>query len=436
MIARSAVAAAAFSIALRTLDAMSLAWRPLFSGDLAAQMLAIVDDIADATAGPTEPPANLPAQIEPVWRCSLEALAAQSLLHGYLALRDGAEARVDTAIALLDQATDAAAVLTLTPGLYFGFAGISWVATHLAGRLFEETQDNCLEVDEVLIATLDDPMWNARYELLSGVVGMGVYARERLPRPSAVRLIEAVLGRLEACAERSTAGAAFLNPTATLSPEYHEMAPHGMYNLGLAHGIAGVISFLGSLCRIGVAVERAAPLLTDSVAWLLSRELPAGGDYRFKSTYTPDRDVDVPRLGWCHGDLAVATALLVAARGAGEPSWEQHARRIARSAAALSVDTRVPDAGLCHGAAGIGHLFNRLYQATDEPALGEAARMWLRRAVAMREPGHGIGGYRTFLRGSRYSDPGFRVGSSGIALALLAAASQVPPDWDRLLMAS
>jgi class I lanthipeptide synthase len=416
---------------------MSLAWRPVFSGDLATQVLGIVDDIADATSGPTAHPSNLADELVPAWRCSLDALAGQSLLHAYLALHGGAEARADVAIALLDQATDAAGALTLPPSLYFGFAGISWVASHLAGRLFEETEDNCLEVDQVLLATLDNPMWNARYELLNGVVGMGVYARERLPRPSAVRLIEAVVGRLEASAERSAAGAAFFNRTDTLSPEYRDVAPVGMYNLGMAHGIAGVISLLGSLCRSGVAVDRAAPLLADSVKWLLARELPADSDYRFKSTYTPDRDIDISRLGWCHGDLTVATALLVAARGAGEPSWEHHARRIARSAAARTIDnTPVPDAGLCHGAAGIGHLFNRLYQETDEPALGEAARMWLRRAIAMREPGHGIGGYQMFERGKKYDNPGFRVGSSGIALALLAAVSPVPPDWDRLLMAS
>lgn len=416
---------------------MSLAWRPLFSGDLAAQILTIVDDIAAATTGPIERPDNIPEHDAPAWQCSLDALAGQSLLHAYLALHGGGEARADAAIALLDQATDAAGALVLPPGLYFGFSGISWVAAHLAGRLFEETQDNCLEVDEVLLATLDNPQWNARYELLNGVVGIGVYARERLPRPSALRLIEVVIDRLDACAEHSAAGAAFFNPTETLNPAYRDMAPRGMYNLGIAHGVAGVISFLGSLCRSGVAVERAAPLLADSVAWLLARELPPGGNYRFKSTFTPDRDIDICRLGWCHGDLAVATALLVAARGAGEPSWEQHARRIARSAAALTVDnTPVPDAGLCHGTAGIGHLFNRLYQETDEPSLGEAARTWLRRAIAMRKPGHGIGGYQMFQRGERYDNPGFRVGSSGIALALLAAASPVAPDWDRLLMAS
>ena len=50
------------------------------------------------------------------------------------------------------------------------------------------------------------------------------------------------------------------------------------------------------------------------------------------------------------------------------------------------------DSGLCHGAAGVGHLFNRLYQASGDPALAEAARFWFDRALAQYQPGEGIGG--------------------------------------------
>ena len=85
---------------------------------------------------------NIPREFAPAWQCSLEAITAQSLLHAYLALHGGAaaddarskarcEARTDAAIALLDQATDAAGALTLPPGLYDGFSGISWVTAHL-----------------------------------------------------------------------------------------------------------------------------------------------------------------------------------------------------------------------------------------------------------------------------------------------------------------
>jgi lantibiotic modifying enzyme len=416
---------------------MSGSWRPLFSGDSAAQMLAIVEDIADATAGGAFDADHLDPAADPTWQHSLEGLAGQSLLHAYLALHGASESRADTAIALLDRATDAAGALSLPPSLYFGFPGISWVAAHLTGRLFEEEQDNCREVDDALLRALENPSWHVKYELLEGVVGIGVYALERLPRPSAVRLVEAVVARLAACAERTTAGAAFFSPYEALSPAYREAAPRGLYNLGMAHGVAGVIAFLGSVCRAGIATEQVRPLLADTVAWLLTRERPAESDYRFANLYIPTQDIDFSRLGWCHGDLSVATALLVAARGAGEQSWDHHARKVALAAAARTTDsTPLPDASLCHGAAGIGHIFNRLYQETGEEPLAQAARSCFQRAIAMREPGTGIGGYRILQRGKKYNNPGFRIGSSGVGLAILAAISPIHPDWDHLLMAS
>lgn len=426
---------------------MTVSWRPVFSGDPAAQILAIVEDIAAAiSGGPFEPPANVDPSVAEAWRYSLDGLAGQSLLHAYLALHGAgearadtrAEARADTAIDLLDRATDAAGTLTLPPSLYFGFSGISWVAAHLTGRLFEESQDNLRDVDDALLGALELSSFTGKFDLFDGLVGIGVYALERVPRPSAVRLVEAVVSRIAAQAEHTEDGAAFFSAREHLLPAYRELFPNGTYNLGVAHGIAGVISLLGSVCRAGVAAEQARPLLVDSVSWLLAREHRDDGKFRFRNTYTPyNLNTDISRLAWCHGDLGVAMALLVAARGIGEESWEAHARRLALGVAARRFeDTPAPDAGICHGAAGIGHVFNRLYQATGEEPLGDAARAWLSQAVAMREPGLGIGGYRMFQSGKKYDHPGARIGAGGVGLALLAAISPVPPEWDRLLLAS
>src|SRR5205814_7193584 len=99
------------------------------------------------------------------------------------------------------------------------------------------------------------------------------------------------------------------------------------------------------------------------------------------------------------------------------------------------------DAGLCHGAAGLGHLFNRMYQATKDATLARAARFWFERTLAMRRPGRGIGGFSTLsgkADGTRYweNDPGLLTGSAGIALALLAATTSIEPAWDRMLLLS
>ena len=71
--------------------------------------------------------------------------------------------------------------------------------------------------------------------------------------------------------------------------------------------------------------------------------------------------------------------------------------------------------------------------------LGKAARTWAERALAMRRPGEGIGGFLALVPDARLergwnSDPGFLTGAAGVGLALLAAASPVEPAWDRALL--
>lgn len=95
--------------------------------------------------------------------------------------------------------------------------------------------------------------------------------------------------------------------------------------------------------------------------------------------------------------------------------------------------------GLCHGAARLGHIFNRLYQATGDEPLANAARFWFHRTLEMRHPERGIAGYAAFMPErsgeERWVDsPGLLEGAAGVALALLAATTSVEPNWDRMLI--
>jgi lantibiotic modifying enzyme len=154
-----------------------------------------------------------------------------------------------------------------------------------------------------------------------------------------------------------------------------------------------------------------------------------------------DGSSEPARAAWCYGDPGVAVALLGAARAVGHATWEEAALAIARRAALRSFESSgVLDAGLCHGAAGLAHLFNRMYQMTGDPLLGDAARAWFERTLAMRQPHQGLAGYRSFeperTDAQWVDDPSLFTGVGGIALALLGAISPLEPRWDRLLLAS
>ncbi|HEV7518070.1 MAG TPA: lanthionine synthetase LanC family protein, partial [Thermoanaerobaculia bacterium] len=227
-----------------------------------------------------------------------------------------------------------------------------------------------------------------------------------------------------------------------------ETYPEGHYNLGVAHGVPGVIGFLALALDAAAGLpaataEEARRLLEGAVDWVLAQRLPTGAASLFPYNFTPGMEPSASRLAWCYGDLGIAATLLAAARVAGEPAWEAEALVTARHAAARPAEgAGVVDAGLCHGAAGVAHLFNRLHQASGDDALGAAARAWFGRALALRQPGEGIGGFRAWLPDGAdragdlgwRSDPGFLTGVAGIGLALLAATTPVAPDWDRVLL--
>jgi hypothetical protein len=213
--------------------------------------------------------------------------------------------------------------------------------------------------------------------------------------------------------------------------------PDGYYNVGLAHGVPGVIATLARIHEAGVARPRAAELLDGAVRWVLAQRGPAG----FPSLITPDGVSEPARTAWCYGDPGVAAALLSAGRRSGERSWERIAVDVARAASARDEDAvGVRDAGVCHGAAGLAHVYNRCFQATGDEVLRAAARAWLEKTLALRELGRGIAGFRAWGVSAESDELGWRddtsllTGAGGVALVLQAALGSVAPSWDRMLL--
>jgi len=417
----------------------SSAWSPILSGDAAERARQAIEEIAaDLRQALAEPrPAS------PSWLRRGPSLAGgdagQSFFFAYLDRARPGEGYDDTAMELLERATESTGEVQAPPGLYSGFSGVAWTLEHLRGRLFEDDgeEDPGEEVAAALREHLALTPWRGHYDLISGLVGFGVYALERLPRPGGRECLEQVVARLGELAERRPEGATWLTSVDLMIDRDIEMFPQGNYNLGVAHGVPGVIPLLASACAAGVAVRE---LLDGAVAWTLAQKLPEGAGSVFPYSVADGQEPKPTRLAWCYGDLGIATSLLAAARTVGEEGWEREALAIARRAAARREENSgVLDAGVCHGAAGAAHLFNRIHQATGDAACREAALYWLDRTLAFRQPGQGLGGYLVWVAGEEgelgwRTDPGFLTGSAGIGLALLAATSAVEPEWDRVLL--
>jgi hypothetical protein len=324
-----------------------------------------------------------------------------------------------------------------SPSFYDGFTGVAWVIEVLTGNpeLPPERDPNAA-VDAALVAYLSQTPWTRPYDAVRGLVGIGIYALERLPRASGEELLSLVVDRLAEALRPRDPGIAWWT-----DPAWGSGGPG--WNLGLAHGVPGVVALLSNVVTSGARPEtvgEARRLIEGAVTWLLAQELPdhAGGAFSFEAG--PPETAAPARLGWCYGDTSVATALLAAARATRDTSWEKAAVRVALRATERPFETSgVEDAGLCHGAAGVAHMFHRMHTTTRDERFARAARTWFDRALGMREE-RGFCGFRAARRspgGTKWHpEPGFITGAGGVTLALLAATTGVEPTWDRALLLS
>lgn len=409
-------------------------WQSIASGDAGRECWKTIANIEHALA---EHVAPQPGDAEPLLDPLMTGGAAGvALFFAYLHAAGGNDVAADRMLAALEMSASALADRNPLPTLYSGFIGVGWVVTHLTRELFEGDGDLALEIDDALRQLLSNLKEKPPFELIGGLAGYGTYLVERLPHPGAAALLARVLDLLEST--RDASGAWFTEPD-WLPSWQRELMPRGAYNLGVAHGIPGVIGFLAAAWREGFDDPRVARLAEDAVRWVIRQK--QGWEGSIIPSHVPlDGDPRPTRTAWCYGDIGVAAVLLSAAQSFRREDWREEALVIARAGARRSfAATMTVDAGLCHGATGIAHLFNRIHQATGDDEMRDAALTWYGRALDMRRPGEGLAGLLSWVdapgsAGMWKAEPGFLSGVAGIGLGLLAAVTEVEPAWDRVLL--
>jgi lantibiotic modifying enzyme len=410
-------------------------WRLLLDRDHRQQVLASIHEIEVALVSPLK-------ERDPASSCNVhlaEGTAGIALFLAYLQTSGFAATR-ELALDCLVPAVGALSTQPMTASLYGGFTGIAWAVQHLDTLFGNSSDDVGCDIDLALEAYLGRSPWPHDYDLISGLVGLGVYCLERANSPLAGRCLELIVDRLSELAEPSGQGLRWHTRPNLLPPQQRRNYPQGNYNLGLAHGVPGIIALLGRIYAAGISREKTGRLLEGAVYWLLQQRLPHDDQSSFFSVHVPGARPEICRLAWCYGDAGVAAALFRAARSVGEKSWEREALTIAHRAAARDGQScGVVDACFCHGSSGLAHIFNRLYQATHDEVFAAAARYWIERTLQFCNPGDSPAGYRVKSVDSRgniglQARYGILEGIAGIGLSLLAATSAVEPCWDRIFL--
>jgi len=365
-----------------------------------------------------------------------------ALFYAYYYQLTGRKKHLQKVHLLLQRALQALAETALPFSHCNGIGGIVWCVQHLIKAGFAEgddIEDIFGEVDEVLGNAMLDALRAGRYDFLHEGLGIALCFLERDQQPQAQAYLEAAVECLEATALITPGGIAWQDHLTRL-----ETRREGdlSFNLGLAHGMPAIISVLGMIHHKGIATTTTGDLLHKSIDWLLAtKNAPEEGLTALYPVLVDKAHHALTgkqsRLGWCYGDLGIATMLLNAG------NWLQDERYtlLAKDIFHYTLQHRnagnsnVHDACLCHGSAGIAHLYRRAWLQTKDPALLDGATCWLLRTLEMNTHQQGPAGFRFYGKEAYENSYGILEGVAGIGLALLAAIDpDTDPAWDRCIL--
>jgi lantibiotic biosynthesis protein len=273
------------------------------------------------------------------------------------------------------------------------------------------------------------------YDLISGLTGLGVYHFVRHGSAGS-GMTAAVLDYLVALSEPACRHGKSLpgwwsgtGPASTPDPAWRG----GHLNLGMAHGVAGILALLSGAMRSGIQVDGHVKAVSELCAtfdryrqgrsacpwWPAMISL---GEYN-NGTAHSERQA---RPSWCYGTPGHARAQQLAGLALGD----QERRRVAERALAgcvldRQVTSLLTDASLCHGWAGVVQALWRAASDALDPGPLQTALRTARRGMEDQ-----------LTRIGPPASSGFLEGTSGIMLAQndLSHAGGEPPAWDACLL--
>ncbi|MEZ4687172.1 MAG: lanthionine synthetase LanC family protein [Bacteroidia bacterium] len=209
-----------------------------------------------------------------------------------------------------------------------------------------------------------------------------------------------------------------------------------MVNLTFAHGLPSVIANVFTAFQRGIQPEQSRRILESGIDFIMQTRLDPTiyGSY-FGFILDKEKETRGSRIAWCQGDLVMGQFLFRVGKALDNEELAGFAREVLlhTSRRQSHVQSLVVDCSFCHGTAGAMHMFARAWHLSPEPEFKDAVRFWYEENLKQARY---IDGRLEFhpLRGGEntayFKDDSLTMGSAGVGLCLLAAATGLAPAWD------
>jgi len=449
-------------------------WKPILTGELATAAVDVAravslrvsnPELVEAAAATAQQQTAFPRSTHWIPYTISQGYAGLAVLWGYLDACFPGEGWDLRGREHLELAVRSAETIHDPPlGLFSGLSGLAFGAwalsrqgtryRHLLARLDDAICAETAQSAKDLYAQ-NHGVTIGEFDVISGASGVGAYLLCRRDQPNPAATLSALIQALIYLGDDERGVPRWHTPAHLLWDEsMKESFPYGNLNCGLAHGIPGPLAFLSQSLRAGFVspglaetIARMADFLCANryddewgVNWPNAVPLePAGnssgGELRAGSAQSGSEEPS--RCAWCYGSPGIARALWLAGEALDRDDYRSLAVSSLEDVFRRPVPARrINSPTFCHGVAGLLAVTMRFANETGSPVFLEASRMLVEQLLDSYQP-ESLLGFRNIEYGDHEVDqPGLLDGAPGVALVLLAAATNVEPTWDRLFLLS
>lgn len=281
------------------------------------------------------------------------------------------------------------------------------------------------------------PSSNALYDLMQGIIGIGIYILNNLLFSPLFSLLEKIIQNLVQLIQPIEVGGKvlpgwYMANYQQLSLRDKALYPEGNFNLGLAHGASGILSFLSIALLKGIHLEGQKEAIEKLSVWIQEHRQVANHSFFWEPVVSFKNEIHRTknstfggRDAWCYGTPGVASSLLLAGKALNDDKIKQFAIDSFASVFKRSPqEWNLPGPTFCHGISGLLFITQQFAKETQSLDLKEKVQTLKENLMQFYDPSFSFGfkDYFATTNGNfiKMDNVGFLEGAVGILLVMLS----------------
>jgi lantibiotic modifying enzyme len=287
-----------------------------------------------------------------------------------------------------------------------------------------------------LNSTTAEELEENRHDLFYGFIGKAILAQS-YNQEYAKPFVDTIIQQLFLNIKHDQYGSYWYTPehAFTNSSEINSI------NLGIPHGILGILLFLFKCNSIYKLEDKYKIAISSVVRWLLNKLINENNSLQYFYSKRPSGS---GKLGWCYGDLALAYTLLRYNQFIEDKQITTKAYELLHKASQLDLRNTgvtyfpqydVYDMCLCHGTSSVAYMYKKIFKLTNDEAMEQKAYEWLWLTLDSLEKCLPILDELSMKNYPRLNTTsGFLNGLSGVGLVIMSFLNPQNTDWDTILL--